>query len=403
MKKILVVSQYFYPEQFRINDICKELIDDGYDVTVLTGIPNYPKGKFYSGYGLFKKRKETVDGINIIRMPIISRGNNAIKLSLNYLSFLISGSLWAFFTRKVYDSVFIYEVSPMTQAIPGVLYAKKRKIKSHIYVMDLWPENFVSMSGVKNKFIINRITNMVKYIYNNVSTILVSSPQFTDNIKQLGNYEDKIKYWPQYAEDFYEPTDEKSIEILFDTDKFNITFAGNIGYAQGLSVLPKTVEKLINDGVNNISINLIGDGRYKEELMKEAKSKNLDNFIKFYNPVPANEIPKIMSQTDAALISLSKDPIYSLTIPAKFQSIIAMGVPIVVASDGVLEDIIKNNNIGVWGPSEDEDALYRNIKYISSIDKEQIKSMSINALTLSNEKFNKLSLLKDLEDILEEK
>lgn len=141
-KKILVVSQYFYPEQFRINDICTSWIKRGYEVTVLTGIPNYPQGDFYNEYGLKKRRKDEFDGVNIIRIPIIPRKSNSIMMALNYLSFVISGFVWNLNNKEKFDMVFIYEVSPMTQAMPGLWIAKKLKIPCYIYVMDLWPENF---------------------------------------------------------------------------------------------------------------------------------------------------------------------------------------------------------------------------------------------------------------------
>ena len=163
-KHILVIAQYFYPEQFRINDICTEWVKRGYKVTVVTGIPNYPQGRYYKGYGLFKKRREIYNGIDIIRIPLIPRGNNAIMLALNYLSFVISGYFWKSTTNIKADYVFIFEVSPMTQALPGVWYAKKRKIPCYLYVQDLWPENVEIVAGVKNKRIINAIGKMVDYI-----------------------------------------------------------------------------------------------------------------------------------------------------------------------------------------------------------------------------------------------
>ena len=140
-KHILIISQYFYPEQFRINDIATEWVNKGYKVTVLTGIPNYPEGKFHKGYGWFKKRKDVYNGVNIKRIPIISRGKSSIRLFLNYISFVVPGFFWKIFTRLKADCVFIFEVSPMTQALPGVWYARKRKIPCYIYVQDLWPEN----------------------------------------------------------------------------------------------------------------------------------------------------------------------------------------------------------------------------------------------------------------------
>ena len=138
---ILVVSQYFFPEQFRINDICVEWVMRGYKITVLTGIPNYPQGTFYDGYDLNHRRTEEWNGIKIIRIPLFPRGNNSMGLALNYVSFVASGFVWSLFTKIKADYVFNFEVSPMTQALVGVWYAKKRKIPCYLYVQDLWPEN----------------------------------------------------------------------------------------------------------------------------------------------------------------------------------------------------------------------------------------------------------------------
>ena len=182
--KLLVISQYYYPEQFRINDICQELVKRGHQVTVLTGIPNYPEGKFYQGYGLRKKRIEIKDGVEILRLPIIPRGKNPMMLILNYISFVISGFFWAKFTKKDFDQVFIYEVSPMTQALPGIWYGKGKKIQKDIYVMDLWPESIELATGIKNKFILKRVGKMVDYIYKNCDNILTSSKSFIDMISK---------------------------------------------------------------------------------------------------------------------------------------------------------------------------------------------------------------------------
>lgn len=156
-KHILVLSQYFYPEQFRINDMCNEWVKRGYKVTVLTGIPNYPYGKFYKGYGYTKKRHEQWNGMEIIRIPLIPRGKTAIGLILNYLSFVCSGFFWKTFTKVKADCIFMYEVSPMTQTLIGVWYAKKQKIPCFLYVQDLWPENVEIVTGIKNKTILNAI------------------------------------------------------------------------------------------------------------------------------------------------------------------------------------------------------------------------------------------------------
>ena len=237
MKKILVVSQYYYPEQFRINDICLELKKRGYDVTVLTGIPNYPFGKFYSGYGLFRRKVDEWNGIKIIRLPIISRGHSSFRLFLNYYSFVVSGFFWSFFTRKKFDLVFTFEVSPIMQALIGKWYAKRRKIKNYLYVQDLWPENLEIIGGVKNKIILKHYSRLATRIYKSNTKIFVTSPSFKATLEERVDDCEKIIYLPQYAEDHYKPKyllnkDNNKFDFLDNDNRFKIVFTGNIGYAQ---------------------------------------------------------------------------------------------------------------------------------------------------------------------------
>ena len=202
-KHILVISQYFYPENFRINDMCKEWVKRGYEVTVVTGIPNYPQGKFFDGYGLCKRRKEEYEGVHVIRLPILARGKGSVRLALNYFSFVVSGFFWKTFTKVKADKVFIFEVSPMTQALVGVWYAKRRKIPCSIYVTDLWPESVEIVLDLHNKLILGPIGKMVDYIYKNCDRIFTSSQTFIDKIASRKVPKEKIEFWPQYAEEFY--------------------------------------------------------------------------------------------------------------------------------------------------------------------------------------------------------
>ena len=202
-KHILVISQYFYPEQFRINDICTEWIKRGYQVTVITGIPNYPEGRFFPGYNLFQKRKENYHGVSVVRLPIIPRRKGSLMLAFNYFSFVVSGGIWSLCTRIKADYVFIFEVSPMTQALPGVWYAKKSRIPCYLYVQDLWPDNVEIITGIHNKMFLRCIDKMVHYIYKRCSKIFVTSQSFKETLKDRKVPVEKVIYWPQYAEDFY--------------------------------------------------------------------------------------------------------------------------------------------------------------------------------------------------------
>ncbi len=226
--KLLVVAQYYYPEQFRINDMCAEWVKRGYDVTVVTGIPNYPQGKFFQGYGWLKNRRETCEGVKIIRLPIISRGTSKIRLGLNYVSFVISGFIWILFTKHEADLIFSFEVSPMTQVLPAVWFAKRRKVPCIAYIQDLWPENFIEMTGIRFKPVITFLSAMCNYIYRICDLILVTSPSFRRAIVDRGVPSQKVKYWPQYAEDFYQPASELS-PLVPRNARITIVFTGNIG------------------------------------------------------------------------------------------------------------------------------------------------------------------------------
>lgn len=397
-KHILVITQYFYPEQFRINDICTEWVKRGYKVTVITGIPNYPQGKYYKGYGLFKKRKETYNGMNIIRIPLIPRGNNAIMLALNYLSFVVSGYFWKAFTKIKADYVFIFEVSPMTQALPGVWYAKKRKIPCYLYVTDLWPENVEIVAGIKNKLILNAIGVMVDYIYKRCDKIFTSSESFIKAIHDRGIKKDKLDFWPQYAEDYYKPVEKETANVseIPQDGIFNIIFAGNIGFAQGLDILPEAA-KILKQNDTKVRFNIVGDGRYKEALKNKVSEDNVDDIFNFIDKQPATRIPEFMAVSDATLITLSKSKVFSITLPAKTQSCLACGIPILVAADGEIQNIISKSKAGICSDASDSKGLAKNIEKIVSMPTNELVHMSQNGLDYYKNNFDKETLLNRLD------
>ncbi|AEE87851.1 Glycosyl transferase, group 1 [Francisella cf. novicida Fx1] len=403
-KHILIVSQYFYPENFRVNDLAVELYNRGYEVTVLTGIPNYPKGSFFDGYGIFKKRKENYHNVNIVRIPIVSRGSCKLRLALNYLSFVVTGYIWRIFTRLKPDYVFIYEVSPMTQALPAVSFAKKRKIPCYIYVTDLWPESVEVVLGLKNKLVLKYLNKMVDYIYKNCDKVLTSSNSFIKKIASRDNsYNDKLIFWPQYAERFYSKVENRNQEIyqkyFKGDDCFKIIFAGNVGEAQNLGLLVDVAKKLKSNKIDTIKFYIVGDGRYKEELVKKIKVESVERCFKFIERQPAEDIKYFMFESDVALISLSKSEIFSMTIPAKTQSCLACGIPILVSADGEIQNVVKEANAGLCSDANDNQGLYNNIVEISNYDKIRLSRMAENALKYSVEKFNKNKLMEELDDL----
>ncbi len=399
---ILVISQYFYPEEFRINDICKEWVKRGYEVTVVTGIPNYPKGKFFEGYGWFKKRKEVYEGVNIIRIPLIPRGNNAIMLILNYLSFVFFGFFWKIFTGIKADKVFIFEVSPMTQALVGVWYALKRKVPCYIYVQDLWPENVEIVTGIHNKYIIGAIDKMVNYIYRHCDKIFATSPSFVKRIEERSSAwngeESKVIYWPQYAEEFYKPAKRKELPDMPVNDKFKIAFTGNIGYAQGLDILPKTAALLKKDNVACEFI-IIGDGRYREEFEKEIAQNDVEDMFRLLGRKKPEEIPGYLAWCDVAFISFADNPLFEMTIPAKLQSYMACGMPILAVAGGETCRIIEEAQCGVVSGFDDTIAFANVVNGLIQ-NKEELGEMADNAVIYNKFHFYKNILLNQIDDYM---
>ncbi len=397
-KHILVVSQYFYPEPFRINDMCQEWVKRGYKVTVLTGIPNYPEGKFYKGYNWRKKRKETWNGIDIIRIPLISRGKGKIRLVLNYYSFVISGWFWKLFTKLKVDAVFTFEVSPMTQALVPMWYAKKRKIPHYLYVQDLWPENVQTVTGINNAFILKRIGKMVDKIYRRCDLIFGTSESFVKEIqKRVYDNKDKVKYWPQYAENFYQPTENTKADEL-PKDIFKVIFTGNIGKAQGLDILPKTAAVLKDKGTK-VKFVIVGDGREKEQLLAEIAEKGVEDYFTLIPRQPAEEIPAYLCACDMAFVSYMDNPLWANTIPAKMQSYMACGMPILASASGETEKIIKDADCGVCCEIGNEQALADAICALME-KRDDIAELGKKAKAYSDAHFDKKTLMDEMDTYL---
>ena len=393
---ILIVAQYFYPESFRINDIATEWVKRGNNVTVLTGIPNYPMGKFFPGYSWTKKRKEQWNGINIIRIPLIARGHSSIGMVLNYYSFVISGWFWNRFNKIKADIVFSYETSPMTQVKVGCGYAKKHKVPHFLYVQDLWPENVETVTGIHSRLVIGPIDRMVDKIYKQVDRIFVTSPSFVDAVVNRKNPVDpkKVFYWPQYAEEYYRPIENNGYEGIPDDDSFKIAFTGNIGTAQGLDILPQTA-KLMKD--DNVRFVIVGDGRYQAEFEKHIDECGVRDKFTLLPRVQSTLVPEILSAVDAGFISFSKTPLCEMTIPAKLQSYMACGKPIIASASGETKRIIEEAQCGICTEIGNAEALAEGIRKIMTSD---ISRLGKNSRSYFEAHFDKKILMDEMDKYL---
>lgn len=389
-KHILVITQYFYPEEFRINDMCAEWVKRGYKVTVLTGYPNYPEGKYYNGYGWFKRTKQRWKGVDIIRIPLTARKKGSVRLAMNYFSFVISGFFWAFTTNIKADYVFTFEVSPMTQALIGVWYSKRRKIPNYLYVQDLWPENVEIVTGIHSPLVIKPIEAMVNHIYKHCDVIFATSPSFVNEIqKRVRNNKKKVKYLPQYAEDFYKPVEHRTVPEIPDDDSFKIIFTGNIGQAQGLDILPKTAVLLKNKV--NVKFIIVGDGRDKDNFLKQIADNSVQDMFIMIDRQPPERIPELLAVCDAAFISFMNNPLFEKTIPAKLQSYMACGMPILASANGETKRIIDESNCGICVELGNAELLADAITRMANQSISQMRNMS---RTYFEKHFEKEKILK---------
>lgn len=390
--KILVVCQHFYPEQFRINDICFELAKKGHDVTVLTGLPNYPKGVILKEYRFFKNRKQNIQGVNIIRVPLIGRGKSVIRMGLNYLSFLISGSLKALFMKKDFDVVYVYQLSPITMAVPAIIVSKLGKIPLIIHCLDQWPISVTTGPISKNSFIYKILLSLSKKIYRSADLITTSSKSFKDYFENELGISAKSKgllYLPSYAEDDYKNIKKKS------DGKFNLVFAGNIGPAQSVETIIEAANILKNN--KNIVFHIVGDGLSRGLCEEMSNKLKLDNVI-FHGFHDVKEMPKFYSIADAFLITMVNNEVVNNTLPAKIQSYMLAGKPILGAVSGEVKTVIQDANCGLCCESLDSKGLAKNIAYAFK-HQENIKTWSKNAKKYYDKYFDKKVCIDNLENV----
>lgn len=376
-KKILVVCQHFWPETFRISDICEGLVENGYEVDVLCGIPNYPAGKFFAGYGFLKKRRQTHKGINIIRVSEIPRGNNSNpRIFINYVSFPLFALFYLpMLARNNYDRVLVYGLSPVFMAFPAILLAKIKKIKLYIYVMDFWPHSLFSIMNFENKFIRSAITKMSYWHYRQADGLLaVYKGIQTRLVDIVGVDEEKTIYIPQAPEKLYEQdVPNKALSKRFN-GKFNIVFAGNINPAQSFETVLGAVKKLHDAEYRDFTFIILGEGMSKRWLVEEVGRLGLTDYFVFEGLFPVEEVPKYHTIADALIVALSRDPLFEYATPAKIQSYLASGRPIIGAMDGEGQRIVNQSGSGICVDSGDIDGLYEAIKKIMGLsDAERIK------------------------------
>ncbi len=399
--RLLIITQYFYPENFKSNDLAWGLSQRGFSVDVLTGIPNYPEGKYFRGYGPFNKRCEIIDGVRIYRAFLVSRGNGSgFRLSLNYFSFAFFSSLWVlfFFIFRKYDAILVHEPSPVTQGIPAVILKKIRKIPLYFWVLDLWPESIIHVGGIKNKQIITFIEKITQSIYKNSDKILISSKGFRDSILRKGDYNKKIIYFPNWGEDIFINGSEFKLPSL--PEGFKVVFAGSIGEAQDFDAILKAAKNL-NDHPE-IKWIFAGDGRKVEWVINYINENNLLN-VHLLGRLPLAAMPSLFKKSDVMLVSLRDKPIFNLTVPAKIQAYMAASKPIIAMLNGEGANIIKEAGCGLRVDSGDYTRLAESVLEMSRMNKNELNDLGNSGFNYYAKNFSKKECIDNLYRILSDR
>ena len=388
--KILVISQVYYPEQFRINDICEELVKMGHDVTVLTGLPNYPKGELYPGYEHVKNMTENINGVKAIRVYERPRKTGAVNRFLNYYSFSHNSTKYVKRLDKDYDVVFINQLSPVMQAKAGIKYKKLFGKKVVLYCLDLWPASLTAGGIGKKNPVYAFYKKVSKKIYQSADKILISSKMFKNYFaNEFKMNTNGIEYLPQYAEDLFVATDIKK-----DKNCIDLVFAGNIGKMQSVETIVKCANLMKNENVN---FHIVGDGVSLADCKTMADK---DAKITFYGQRPLTEMPQFYDMADAMLVTLKNDDLISYTLPGKVQTYMASGKPIIASGKNELKNVIEESGAGICVEPDDE---YKLKDAIMSFCQSKEKSvMAKNARKYYEDNFDKQKFFEKLENVLKE-
>lgn len=398
--KILIVTQYFWPENFRINDLALGLCERGNKVDVLTGNPNYPKGEFFEGYGFTNVEKENWNSISIYRSPLIPRGKGSgLRLMINYLSFALFSTIRSFFIKGNYDLIFVYEPSPITVGIPAVILSKRLKIPIFFWVQDLWPESVSAAGQVRNKFIIKQLDLFTRWVYRNSNKVLIQSKAFREYLLNQKVPDEKIIYYPNSTEAFYKVVKpSQDIIDLFPKTEFKVLFAGNIGEAQDFDNIIEAA-RIVNNQTKNIHFYIVGDGRKKNYLKEKVMDLKLNDNFHLLGAFPTDKMPDFFACSDALLVTLKKNDIFSMTIPSKVQSYLACGRPVIAALDGEGASVIKESKAGFVAATGNPSALADSIIKMYSLSNEERKMLSENARNYFELNFEREKLIDRLIEI----
>jgi glycosyltransferase involved in cell wall biosynthesis len=392
--KILIISQYFWPENFRINEIASELVTRGYKVQVITGFPNYPSGKLDSDFIKDRKSYDNYKGVCIKRVPIFLRGSNKFSLFLNYISYPISAIIYILLNRRKlgHDAILTYQLSPIFSALPGIVLKKIFKKRLVMFTLDLWPETLTNFSIKESSLIYRMIRRITNYIYLNTDFVLLQNRAFKHKILEyVPEINNNLIYFPTWADNVFF---QKNKLKKNNNGKFNILFAGNIGDAQDIESIIKFLNLL--KGENLIHLHFVGDGS-KLALLKECIKKYELQNVTCHGRHPVESMPEFYALADAFLVTLKDNIAFNLTLPAKVQSYMSFKKPILTMANGETNAIVNQADCGLISEAGDYRTLSENAKSLSRMSTDKTVEYGMNGFNFAQKNFNKEILMDRLE------
>ncbi|MEJ5864149.1 glycosyltransferase family 4 protein [Pseudomonas farsensis] len=401
--KVLVVTQYFWPENMRINDLVLDLCAKGHEVTVLTGLPNYPEGQVYPRFREQPEAFATLGGAHIVRVPLIARGQRSMTLALNYLSFLASASTLGLFKLRgrQFDAIFVYAVSPIMAAIPAVLLGRLKRAPVFVWVLDLWPETLRAVGVLKQPRLLALVGRMVSWIYNRTDYLLLQSHAFFDSVRPYCTRpmgDERLVYFPSWAEDDFSSTPASPCTLIdSDPSVLTVVFAGNLGEAQDFPAILDAAEAL--RGSVAVRWVIVGDGRMSAWIAEQVAVRQLDN-VHLLGRHPLETMPGLFAKADALLVSLKSNDVFEKTIPGKLQAYLASGRPLLGMINGEAARVINQSGAGLVCASGDAKGLANITRQLAEASVQQRADMAQAGRSYYESNYTKETLMKRLETLL---
>lgn len=400
--RLLIVTQYFWPEDFRINDLATELSRRGHDLTVLTGLPNYPDGRVYAAFRSNRRHYDRLEGVRIIRVPLIARGKGGVRLIANYLSFALNACLFGLWKLRglKFDAIFAYEPSPITVGIPAAFMRRVKKAPMALWVLDLWPETLLALGVVRAPTMLAAVGRLVSSIYDRCDLILAQSKSFVPQIEaRCTRPSPRIEYFPSWAESIFDSDDESNASELPSKDgKFDIMFAGNIGDAQDFPAVLAAAGRL--KGHPRIRWLIVGDGRAADWVSREIVRRGLQGDMLMLGRHPTARMPAFYRGADALLVTLKDEPIFAMTIPGKLQTYLVAGLPILGMLNGEGARAIEAAGAGLMCAAGDDEALSRAALALAAMTPEERQLMGARGRAYARSEFSRDALMDRLEQRL---